>query len=101
MQFSRLPRATELRRRAARARLPGTPPATPSDETERRDLPGSQCLLGIVYAQFRVAQGDVVNNAVMQQHGILGHITDHAAPVLDVDILQGNAIQQDSALLGL
>ncbi len=70
----------------------------------RHEVPGAgqaQSLFRVVDTERGVTQGDIVQNAVVQQYRILRHITNHAAPEFDVDVLQGCSIQQNPALLGL
>src|SRR5690606_35064862 len=69
----------------------------------RDEIPGTrspQCLLDLIGGQGWVTQRDIVVNTVVQQDCVLRHVTNHLSPLVDVDVLQGNPVQQDVATLG-
>ena len=43
-----------------------------------------------------VAQRHVMHDGIVQQDGFLGHVTDHAAPGVHVQLLQRHAVEGDS-----
>src|SRR3546814_2434636 len=72
---------------------------------QRRDeVPGAgrfQRLPRLRLAQARIAQRHVGEHAVVEQDEFLGHVADHAAPGLEVDLAERHAIHQDAPGLRL